>query len=245
MVKLRLHQFLSKTGNFSSKKEIIEAIKNSEIKVNNNIITNPHFQLSKNKEVTHNEKKLTLENKVYFLLNKPKGYLSTRLTNSDLKLKKKSIFALFNRLDSNIEKTLSAIGRLDEDSSGLIIISNDGELIHKIAHPKYEVSKEYYVGLEKELKGKEEIESGVYINLEENGIIKKYKTKPCEITLLSNKTLHIVVKEGKKREIRRMFETVNNKVLKLERLSIGTINLENLKEGEFKEVSKDYIIKNI
>src|SRR3989344_1672385 len=248
MTKIRLHQFLSKTGEFSSKKEILNAVKNSEIIVDNKVITNQHHQLSKGKNVYYRNKLLKINEKIYLILNKPEGYLSSRLTNNDLRLNKKSLFSLI-KLNNKLEKSLSTIGRLDESSSGLIILTNDGDLIHQIAHPKFEISKTYFVELENELfkDDKLNIEKGIIIDLEENWIINKYKTKPSKMECINKNQLYITISEGKKREIRRIFESIGNKVLKLKRIKIGNLNLEelNINEGKFKIVDKKFLLEKI
>ena len=249
MPKIRLHQFLSKTGEFSSKNDILQNIKNFKIKVDDKVITNPHYQLSKNRAVHYKGKKLTAKEKIYIILNKPAGFLSSRLSKNDVKLNKKSIFSLIKNLGGNLESTLSTIGRLDEDTSGLIILTNDGKLIHKIAHPKFSIPKTYLVELERELSNedKTKVESGVVIELEENGIKTKYKTKPSKINKINKNYLHITINEGKKREIRRMFESVKNKVIKLKRVCIGNLNLEelNIKKGDFKIVNKEFLLNKL
>lgn len=282
MDKPRLHQFLSKTGVFKSKKELVFAVKNSEIMVNDKIITNLHYQFNPNKnKVYYKEKELqAVGRKVYVIVNKPAGYLSSRLTSNDQKLGKKSIFSLFDKdksLDGQTRKTLFCVGRLDETTSGLIIITNDGALGSLITRPESNITKTYRAVLEKPIDSvaAKEIEKGVVIKLEENGVISEYKTKPCKITLLDNNTANnnknndtaattataatataaarnnnnvrnkviIEVIEGKKREVRRIFEAVRNKVKELKRISIGKIRLDELgiKEGGYLFVDNEYI----
>lgn len=271
MNKPRLHQFLSKTGAFKSKKELVFAVKNSEIMVNDKIITNLHYQFNPNKNKVYYKKKelQAVGRKVYVIVNKPAGYLSSRLTSNDQKLGKQSIFSFFNKdknLDEQTRKTLFCVGRLDENTSGLIIITNDGALGSLITRPESNITKTYWAVLEKPIDSvtAKEIEKGVVITLEENGVISEYKPKPCKITLLDNTTIinnnknnnpiinndnnpHnkviIEVTEGKKREVRRIFEAVGNKVKELKRISIGQIKLTDLgiKEGSYLFVEKEYI----
>jgi 23S rRNA pseudouridine2605 synthase len=240
-MKIRLHQFLSRTGVFSSKNDITDAIRDSEVKIEGRIVTKPNFQFNKNKIVTWKDKKLELrKDNIYLILNKPEGYISTRLTESDEG--KKSIYALLPE-----DNTLFAVGRLDEDTSGLLIITNDGTLGYNIASPESNIKKTYRSELAKELtlKDKEKIEKGVVIKLEENGKYTEYKTKPCEIKMIDEKHIDISITEGKKREVRRMFEAVGNKVIKLERIAIGGIQAEKLgiKKGSFKVVDKEKLLK--
>ena len=248
---MKLHQFLSKTGKFASKNEISKAIKNSEIEIQNDkknegkkrAINNPIQHLKPKDRIYWKGKELKLvEDKIYILINKPKGYLSSKLSKTDINLKKKSVFDLLKnlKLDEELKKTLFCVGRLDEDTSGLLIITNDGEFGSKITDPKNEIRKTYVADLEDDVDEivLNKIRNGVTITLEENGKISKYQTKKCEIEKLEKKKIKISVIEGKKREIRRMFEAVNNKVINLKRISIGNILLEDLKDGEWRIFEK-------
>lgn len=250
MNKPRLHQFLSKTGIFKSKKDLVFAVKNSEIKINDKIITNPDYQFNPNKnKVYYKEKELqAVDKKVYIIVNKPAGFLSSRLTESDKKLNKKSVFSLFDNdrnLDDATKKTLFCVGRLDEYTSGMIIVTNDGALGSLITRPESNITKTYEAVLEKSIDSAaaKEIEKGITIKLEENGVVSEYKTKPCKVELVSQHKVIIQVTEGKKREVRRIFEAIGNKVKFLKRIGIGKINLGELgiKEGSYIFVEKEYI----
>jgi pseudouridine synthase len=172
----------------------------------------------------------------------------------DRKLGKKSMFDIIEKdkkLDEKTKKTLFSVGRLDEDTSGLIMITNDGKFCTKMTNPKYDVSKAYHAVLEKPL-DKEviaKIEKGIIIELEENGKITRYKTKGCRIAMenSSDKKLTLVLFEGKKREARRIFQAVGNKVLQLERVAIGNLQLKDagLKEGEFMHAERKFLEEKI
>lgn len=248
--KISIHRFLTQTGLFANKQEVLVALKNDEIKIDGKIINNSLFRFRESThKVTYKGKEIhSLKQNIYLLLNKPKGYLSSRLTKTDLKLKKKSIFDLLD-LDEEIKKTLFCVGRLDEKTSGLIIITNDGYLGSFITDPHNQIKKTYDVELELPITKTdiERIEHGIIIKMEENGKHTQYKTTPCKIVPHKAKHLLIILKEGKKREVRRMFEAVKNKVKSLSRISIGKLLLKSLKLelGEYKLVQKDYIMKNI
>jgi 16S rRNA pseudouridine516 synthase len=239
-MKIRLHQFMSKTGIFASKKDILDAIAKSEVKIDGRIVTKPNFQFNKNKKVTWKKDLLVIRKDfIYLILNKPEGYISTRLTENDIG--KKSIYEILPK-----DNTLFAVGRLDEDTSGLLIITNDGTLGFNIASPNSNIKKTYRSELAKELtsKDKEKIEKGIVIKLEDNGKLSEYTTRPCQILMIDDKHIDITITEGKKREVRRMFEAVGNKVMKLERIAIGGIKLEklNVKKGKFIEVDKEKLL---
>lgn len=252
MKKVRLHQYLSKCVEFSSKKNIYDTIRNGEISVNGKVTRIPGFQLRLTKPVLWNGKQLTvIRERVYFVVNKPTGYLSSRLSENDIKMGKKSVFAMLKGVDENIEKTLFCVGRLDEDTSGLLLITNDGNLSHKTANPIFEVQKTYSVELDELLSDecKAQLENGVEITLEEDGVLSKHMTRPCAISFSDNssKKILITIHEGKKREIKRMMDAVGNEVVRLQRIAIGGLNLYELKivEGQFKEVSKEFLMEKL
>lgn len=248
MKKIYLHQFLSKAGIFKSKDDLIQAIKNSEIKISNKLIINPRFRFNpKTKLVTYKDKLVkSLKTKIYIIINKPEGYLSSKLTDNDVILKKKSVFDLI-KTDEPTKKTLFSVGRLDESSSGLLIITNDGKLCSEIIDPKNNIKKVYRVILKKPISQEDikKIEEGITIDLEENGIITKYKTKESKINLETPTRLTITLTEGKKREIKRIFESVNNEVIRLERIGIGNLKCLNFKSGRYKQVDLKFIKERI
>jgi 16S rRNA pseudouridine516 synthase len=252
MKKVRLHQYLSKSAVFSSKQAIWDAIQKGEIEVNGTITRNPDFQLRITKTVLWKGKPLTVVREhIYIVINKPSGYLSSKLSNYDIKFGKKSIFSLLKGLDEKALNTLFCVGRLDEDSSGLLIITNDGNFSHKTTNPIFNVLKKYHAKLEQALSDdmKKKIEQGVEITLEENGLLTPYLTKECAINYLDStrKNISITIQEGKKREIKRMMETVGNKVLALKRISIGGLNLEklNIPDGKYRTIDKVYLLEQI
>lgn len=239
MVKLRLHQFLSKSGIFNNKKEIINAITTGKIKVANEIITDIDYRVNpKKKNIYYEDKILKVKKKKYFLFYKPKRY-------NCQKNQKKSIYNLIEQwdLDENTKKSLFSIGRLDVDSTGLLLITNDGFLSNQILTPGNNIRKTYLVSIDKPINEKdlEKLRTGVVIDLED----RKYKTKPCEIEVKNNKEIIIIITEGKKRQIRRMFGALNYKVKELKRIAIGNLKLNNLQPKEYKEITKDFIYENI
>lgn len=254
-MKIRLRQFLSKSGFFKNKKEAEDAIRLGFITLSGGeIMKSPSYQFNPKKKNVYFKGKLIkpFRKHVYIIMNKPSGYLSaSKLSEEELRYGKKSVFELIKDIDEKLKRTLFCIGRLDEDTTGLLIITNDGELSNTITNPENNILKRYKAKLERALTPKsiEEMEQGVTIKLEEEGRIINYKTKPCKITVNPNNPLEITitVSEGKKREIKRIFESVFNKVLDLSRISVGGLKLEdlNLKLGEYKLVDKEYIINNL
>jgi len=236
--KIRLHQFLIRTGKFKNKQEVVQVLSEGVVTVNGKIIHTPDFHLSFSDEVVCNKEKLFAERKnKYIILNKPKGYLSSRLTKEDKKLNKKTLFSLLEE-----DPTLFCIGRLDENTGGLIIITNDGKLSHKIANPEFKIKKTYLVELEEELDEKSKL------ILEKGVTVKNQKLKPLEITITNNKKrILIILDEGKKREIRLMFESIDYKIKKLTRIKIGHLDLRslNLGIGKYLNLKKEYILEKL
>lgn len=241
-MKLYMHQFLSKTGSFRTKKAIVDALRNKEITVDDRIVKDMYFQINPfTRIVKHNGKQLQILRRfAYVVMNKPKGYLCSKLTPNDIEWGKKSVFDLIG-IDANLDpltrNALFCVGRLDEDSSGLLIMTNDGGLGNKVTSPDSKIEKTYRVTLANPITDKirKQVEAGVTIELEENNHVSKYKTKPCKVKLLAEKELEITVIEGKKREIKRIFEAIGNKVLSLERIRIGKVDLDklNLEKGKY------------
>ena len=249
-MKLHLHQFLRNTGLFRNKQELIEAVESKKIRIDGQIISNPMYRFNpKKRKVFFNNKELELiDENIYILMNKPEGYLSTKLTELDKKLGKKSVFELLendNNIKENIKHALICVGRLDEDTSGLLILTNDGKLGARITNPKHTIKKAYLVVLEKPITDEQisAIQKGVVIDVEVDGKDTKYRTRESTIKVKSTIEAEITITEGKKREIRKMFEAVGNNVKTLERVSIGSIHLKNLnvEKGSYISVDKKFI----
>jgi pseudouridine synthase len=245
-MKVYLHQLLSRSGLFERKEDVFNAIRSGEVSVGGSVVTDPKYQFNPGKKKVSYRGKLIEppSEKAYVVLNKPEGFLSSKLAPEDIRLGKKSMFELLAGVDEKIKRSLFSAGRLDEDTSGLIILTNDGKLGSKITKPGI-VEKTYQVVLENPISRRQvaEIEGGVVIELEENGKTTKYKTKKCAIKLEDSTHLDITLTEGKKREVRRIFEAVGNKVRNIQRISIGRIRLSDLglREGEYKFVDKQFL----
>lgn len=178
------------------------------------------------------------EKLVYYVFNKPRGIITTLSSNAD----EKGILDVVN-----FSERVFLIGRLDKETTGLLILTNDGRLSNYLIHPRYEHQKEYLV----EVYGKIEDEAldrmrrGVKIELKENSRNplpkdtppKMYRTKPCLIERLSSAKFHIILEEGKNRQIRRIVSAVNHDVKKLKRIRIENIKLGDLPEGQYREMT--------
>ena len=238
--KTSLRQFLMKSGRFEKVYDCIQAIRNGETSVNNKIITNQNYFFNpKSALVKLGNEKIKSVNKLYFILNKPAGYLSQKSEDE------KTIYNLLEKLNLPKEQMQSifAVGRLDKDTEGLMILTNDGNLSDRIMNPKNEITKRYHAVLEKtiDINKIRILEKGIEIMVDHE----KYKTKPCRIKIVGEKEAYISISEGKKRQIRKMFEMIENRIAYLKRVSIGGMALGNLKTGELKEVSREEILEKL
>ncbi|NTV23047.1 MAG: rRNA pseudouridine synthase [Nanoarchaeota archaeon] len=246
-MKIYLHQFMTRTGLFKSKQEVIDEIRSGTVFIKDKPNTNPYYQFASNKPVTWKGKQVNmLDDKIYLIINKPEGYLSTRLSETDKKLGKKSVYDLID-LPQDKKNTLFGAGRLDEDTSGLLFITNDGKLCIYCSSPG-NVTKTYRAALSKEVTEKDmkKIQDGVTIKLEVNGVYEEYKTKPAQVKKISDKEVELVMEEGKKREVRRIFEAIGNHVDSLVRVAIGSLKLSDLglAKGKYKLMDRKTLEQN-
>ena len=228
---MRLQVFLSRSG-VCSRRRALELIEQGMVSVDGQVITEASFSVDSDKHyVSLGQKKITLKSNIYILLNKPKGVTSTRAD-------KYAKVTVMNLLPARF-RHLHPVGRLDKDSEGLLLLTNDGDLTHKLSHPKFNVDKTYAVGISGRLKNAHKVilERGVFL--------KGKKTRPCRIAIINisgNTTrLRITLHEGKKRQIRRMFSSLGYAVVWLKRLSEGPLNLGGLKSGQCRLLTKKEI----
>ncbi len=238
-MKVRLNKFLSQSG-ICSRRKADELISASQIKINNKIAKLGDKVDQQNDEVEYKDKIVNIRtDNVYYMLNKPEGYTSTV---SDPHADKVVI-----NLVPKSHKVYPA-GRLDKNSEGLIILTNDGELTDQLTHPRFQHEKEYYV--EAIIKtGKKTEESAKHrLSKFKKGIkIDNYRTKPVQISNIDFIApelvkFNIILKEGHKRQIRRICEKVDLEVIKLVRIRISKLKLLDLKTGEYKKIEKSDII---
>lgn len=213
-----------------SRRWLADAIKQGRVKVNGEIAED--FRQPVNVEVDRisiSGQPIDLKPKqlMYLILNKPKGIMSTtsdergRRTVIDILPEKYRLLRLY------------PVGRLDKDSTGLLLLTNDGELTNRLTHPRFEHEKEYLVSISGKLNTgeKRKLEQGVEIEdrLTYPAIVKEIKAPPFNYSI----TIH----EGRKRQVRRMFDSLGHPVLELKRVRLGSLNLGKLKEGETRELS--------
>lgn len=232
-MKQRLNKIIAKSG-ICSRRKADELIQQGEVKLNGNTVTSLGVQADPQKDIIIvNNKPLQEEEKVYILLNKPTGYTTT---TKDVHAEK-TVFDLLPKLSVR----LYPVGRLDKDTSGLLILTNDGNLSYKLTHPKFGISRVYEVSV------KYSLPKTVIRKIEAGGLcIDDYTTYPCTAELIlrkKNKTkLKLTIKEGKKRQIRKMFELVGHPVIELKRVQFGKLKLGYLKEGKYRRITKKELL---
>lgn len=237
--KWRIYQLLSQMGVVDSKSEAVDLARNNLICVDGIPIQSLHYQVNPRKQmITVKGKKIELkENRRYFVFNKPYDVLST----------KKDILSFFD-VDEDLKKSMFPVGRLDKNSSGLLIVTNDGRLGDNILNPKTKRKKVYEVTVAGSISEEdiEKLKAGVWIKTKINDEVRKYKTLPCGIKLLKkdkNSKLEFTLYEGKKRQIRLMCQSLNYPVISLKRIAISKLELGNLKPGKHKEIDKESLYK--
>ncbi|TXJ59127.1 rRNA pseudouridine synthase [Brachyspira aalborgi] len=221
---MRLNKYIAYL-NIASRREADKLIKDGKVKVNGEIIINPAIQVAENDKIICDIENYKNE-KIYIKLNKPVGYVV-----SNNKKEGKPIYKL---LDEKLKK-LYPVGRLDKDSKGLILFTNDGIFSKKIIGEESECEKEYYVKLEGN------ISDGALKKLEFGISLDGKKLKPAIVKRVSKNSFNIILKEGRNRQIRRMCEKVGFEVILLKRLRISNIYLNDLQEGKFEYLTKDEI----
>nr|WP_276938434.1 pseudouridine synthase [Helcococcus sueciensis] len=219
---MRINKYIAKCG-ITSRRKADTLIEQGKISVNDKVMTSLGYIVQEDDVVKYEGKIIKLiEDKYYIMLNKPIGYTCTNSKKFDDKV-------IFDLID--IDTKLFSIGRLDKDSRGLILITNDGDIYNNVVHPRNEIFKKYIVKLDKSFlhSDKYKIESGIDIG--------DYITNPSRIKILGKNILQIEINEGKNRQIRRMFDVLNYEVIDLNRVSIGDIKLGELPIGSYRVLS--------
>lgn len=228
-MQIRLNKFLAQAG-VASRREVDRMIAEGKVKVNGRVIETLGTKIDDEKDrvEVEGQKVRREEGLAYLMLNKPAGYLVT--------LKDPFQRPTIKELLPSLKKRIFPVGRLDYDSEGLLLLTNDGELAHRLAHPRYRVWKTYLV----EVQGQPD--SARISRLEKGIYLEGKKTAPAKIAQLrgsSKKTwLRVEIHEGRKREVRRMFESVGHRVLHLKRIGFGNLRLGKLKTGKWRFLSQ-------
>ena len=221
----RLQKVITNSG-YCSRRKAEELIKNGKVMVNGKKIEELGFKVDGNDIITVENKILKKENKEYILLYKPRGVVTT---TSDEKGRK----TVLDLIETN--KRLYPVGRLDYDTSGLLLLTNDGELTNILIHPKNEIDKVYIAKINGIMNGFE------IKTLEKGVLIDGKKTAPCKVKVRKKEKdssiIELTIHEGKNHQVKKMFETIGFKVLKLKREKLAFLNLSGLKPGEYRYLS--------
>lgn len=227
----RLQKYIANCG-VTSRRKAEDLIINKKVKVNGLLITELGTKIDTEKDVvTVENKKISLVNEhIYIKLNKPTGYVTTVKDQFN----RKCVIDLVN-----VEDRIYPVGRLDYDTSGLLLLTNDGELANKLMHPKYEVYKTYIAKIDGKLN------SDDLSKLRHGVKIEDYTTSPAIVDVLGSYSdgskVRISIHEGKNRQVRKMFNTVGKEVIKLKRVSFGSIEVKDVKLGEWKYLNDEEI----
>ena len=224
---MKLFKAISSSGVLSRRKSM-DAVKEAMVTVNGKLILDPSFEIQANDDIRLDNQKIKLNSDLTtILLNKPKGYLSTK---SDEK-NRKTIFELIPN-----KPPLNHIGRLDMDTTGAILLTNDGNLSQFLMHPKNKIEKEYVATSDQYINDKtiNKVRKGIFIGSGQKG-----KAKIVSQEKMKGKVeIRLILKQGKKNEIRRIFKFLDLNLFSLKRLRIGEINLGSLPEGNWRLLSK-------
>lgn len=204
-----------------------EYLKKGMVKVNGEVVKRPEFKVDEKKDgISFQGKEILYKRYVYYMLNKPKGVVSAT---------RDACRTVTDLLKDTGYDDLFPVGRLDKDTEGLLLMTNDGNLAHNLLSPKKHVEKKYYVELERTL-GEEDrkaLETGVDIGEER-------LTFPAKVEQITETSIFLIITEGKYHQVKRMMQAVENEVVYLKRVAMGGIFLdENLPQGAYRELTED------
>jgi 23S rRNA pseudouridine2605 synthase/23S rRNA pseudouridine2604 synthase len=224
---IRLQKHMAQCG-IASRRQAEAMIRGGQVKVNGKVVTELGTKIDPGKDqvTVTGSPPIKQEKKVYYKLFKPIGIVSAC---SDAR--EKTVIDLLK----NIPFRLYPVGRLDKESEGLLILTNDGEIANQLMHPRYEHEKEYVVRVQRPMSAK------MLVTLEQGMMLEGEQTLPTKIVLVEPNEFRIVLREGKNRQIRRMVEALGNRVTYLKRLRVGKIKLGSLKPGEYAELTSEEI----
>lgn len=225
---MRINKYIAACG-VCSRRKAEEYILSGRVRINDMVVSILSADVKENDEVFLDEKKIELENKyVYLMLNKPRGYVTT---NNEQFGRKYTL----DLIKENVR--VYPIGRLDMDTEGLLLFTNDGEFANMLTHPKNKIEKTYIVT------------TNTFVTNENVETLKKgvdiggYVTKEAKVKKIGEKKIKIIISEGKNRQVRKMCSAVGLEVVNLKRVQISSLKLGNLACGKYRYLTKDEIRK--
>ena len=231
---MRINKYLA-SCNIASRRKSEEIILSGRVKVNSKVVTELSYDIDeKNDIVLLDDKEIKpSENLVYIVLNKPEGCITTVKDQFD----RPSVLDLI----TDIKERIYPVGRLDYETSGLLILTNDGDLTYTLTHPKHSVYKTY-MAIVKGIPTENELE-----NFRDGLYIEDYKTAPAKIKVVKTNLeknysiCKIQIHEGKNRQVRKMCRAINHPVLRLKRVSVGNLNIKDVEIGKYRYLTSDEI----
>jgi len=228
---IRLNKFIANSG-VCSRREADNLIQTGVVKVNGEVVSELGAKVKPTDKVQIGEQTLTTEKPQYVLLNKPKGFITT----TDDPLERKTVMAL---IENACKERVYPIGRLDRNTTGLLLFTNDGDIAKKLTHPRHETKKIYHVYLDKPLAKSDMIKISEGVHLEDGFI------KPDRIsyvgTGVDKHDIGIELHSGKNRVVRRIFESLEYKVEKLDRVFFAGLTKKDLPRGKWRLLTKEEI----
>ena len=230
----RLDKVLSNLG-YGSRKEIKQAIRKGLIEVNGELVKDNGMQVDpENDRIIVNGEEIFYRKYIYLMMNKPDGVVSATFDNRD-----ETVIDLLE-VEHQVFNPFP-VGRLDKDTVGLLLLTNDGELNHRLISPKWKVDKIYYAKIDKKVTEADVKKFKNGITLDDGYLCKEAKLEILEATDEGSEVM-ITIQEGKYHQVKRMFEAVGKNVIYLKRVEFGTLKLdENLEEGEYRELTEEEI----
>ncbi|MFR2550672.1 MAG: pseudouridine synthase [Clostridioides difficile] len=231
--KQRIDKILSNLG-YGSRSEIKKYCKQGSVVVNGSEVSNPGTQVdTENDEILFNGEEVIYREYIYLMMNKPDGYISATTDKYD-----PTVLDLIDL--SYLAFEPFPVGRLDKDTEGLLVLTNDGKLSHRVLSPKKHVPKTYYAKIDGVVT-EEDVEAFLEGVVLDDG----YKTMPSQLNILKSddeSEIELTIHEGKFHQVKRMFESVGKKVVYLKRLSMGNLKLdESLELGEYRELTDEQL----
>jgi 16S rRNA pseudouridine516 synthase len=232
---MRIDKMLANLG-FGSRKEVKQLLKGGAVTINGKILKDAKEHIDPNKDVvTINGQEVVYKEFIYLMMNKPPGVISATEDNRD-----KTVIDLLELEDQVYEPF--PVGRLDKDTEGLLLITNDGQLSHRLLSPKKHVPKNYFAIIEGEVTEDDILAFRKGVTLDDG-----YETKPGELVILKSglmSDIELTITEGKFHQVKRMFQAIGKKVVYLKRLSMGSLKLdETLELGEYRELTDEELVE--
>ncbi len=230
---LRIDKMLANLG-FGSRKEVKQLLKSGAVKIDDAVVKDPKQHVDTNKQsVTLNGEVIEYKEFIYLMMNKPQGVLSATEDSAQ-----ETVIDLLELEDQVYEPF--PVGRLDKDTEGLLLITNDGQLAHRLLSPKKHVPKTYFAVIDQEVTQEDIKAFAEGVTLDDG-----YETKPGELKILKSgirSDIELTITEGKFHQVKRMFEAVGKKVVYLKRITMGPLPLdETLELGEYRELTDEEI----